>query len=135
MEIDTSDNYSPLETFYVYRSLHSDESWNAILIDSTVRNLPNITYGMRVYAANKKEAIDRARRLYDKLHAHDNDKINIREFMSAALRSMTRYLYSLKEVTPEKISEIAKISMNLATESNREYNEYFDSINEDSDGV
>ena len=77
---------SNLETFYVYRSLHSDETWGALLGCSNVCILPNVDFGMLVYARNEREAILRGRELYERIHKNDSDKDNIRRFVYSALR-------------------------------------------------
>jgi len=76
------------ESFYVYRSLHSDESWGAVLLGSSTKNLPNIDFGMRVFAQNEKEAIARALKLFEKYHRFDTSKKNVKEFMTAAIESI-----------------------------------------------
>jgi hypothetical protein len=77
-----------LETFFVYRSLHSDESWGTVLGDAPISNLPNADFVMKVFATNEKEAISKARKLYDKIHHYDSDKDNVRRFACAALKAM-----------------------------------------------
>ena len=74
-----------LEKFYVYRSLHSDESWGAVLLPGDICRLPNIAFGMKVYASNEKEAVSQAKQVYERIHIYDNDKKNIREFVCAIL--------------------------------------------------
>jgi len=81
---------SALEKFYVYRSLHSDESWGAVLVSGEISKLPNIAFGMKVFAFNEKEAIGKAKQIYDRLHVYDNDKRNIREFAIGALRYFSK---------------------------------------------
>ena len=72
-----------LETFYVYKSLHSDESWGTVMGECPANRLPNICFGMKVYAKNEKHAIARARDKYEQLHACDSDKNNIKRFACA----------------------------------------------------
>jgi len=128
-ELDDVSGGSPLETFYVYRSLHSDESWNAVLADSSLRKLPNIDFGMRVFAINEKEAIARAKDLYEKIHAYDSDKENIRRFAAAALKSTVTYHIGNK-LNDEDIKKLSALTMRLAVELNKEYNKYFESKKE-----
>jgi hypothetical protein len=132
-EQDWGDN--SLETFYVYRSLHSDESWKAILADGSLRKLPNIDFGMRVYAINEKEAITRARYLYEKIHAYDSDKENIRRFATAALKSTSAHYIGrgpLDKISDEDIEKLATITMRVAVQLNEEYNRYFEEKKETS---
>jgi len=120
---------SPLETFYVYRSLHSDESWRAVLADGNLRKLPNIDFGMRVYAINEKEAITRARYLYEKIHAYDSDKENVRRFAAAALKSTSAHYIGrgpLSSISDEDIKKLAVVTMRMAVELNEEYNRHFE---------
>jgi len=74
-----------LDKFYVYRTLLDNETWGAILVTSNVSNLPNIDFGMLVFAENEKSAIVRGRELYDKTHKLDNEMNNVMEFAKAAL--------------------------------------------------
>jgi hypothetical protein len=128
-----------LETFYVYRSLHSDESWNAVLGICRISKLPNVDFGMRVFAKNEKEAIARGRDLYEKIHKWDSDKDNIRRFAAAALKSMSSGIVGkgpLKGIGGSEIKTIAEVTMKLAIATNEEYNKYFESLdNENTEGI
>ena len=81
--VDVSDA-SALEHYYVYRSLHSDESWGAVLSISSTGKLPNLDFGMHIYARNEKEAIGRARDIYERVHKLDSSRDNIKRFAAAA---------------------------------------------------
>jgi len=115
-----SDGSLDVEKFYVYRSLHHDESWGAIIMTSTngmPHGLPNIDFGMRVFARNEKEAITKAKLTYDKIHSFDSDKENIRRFAAAALKQCI-----LKYETREMA---AREAMQIAVQTNNEFNKYF----------
>ncbi|MHA2280149.1 MAG: hypothetical protein ACXAC5_04645 [Promethearchaeota archaeon] len=128
----------PLETFYVYRSLHSDESWGAVLADADIRKLPNIDFGMRVYAINEKGAIARARYLYEKIHAYDSDKENVRRFVAAALKTTSAHYIGkgpLSEVSDAQIRELSKIATKMAIMANEEYNNYFEQLQKEKESA
>lgn len=109
---------SDLETFYVYRSLHSDESWGAILGCSHVCRMPNVDFGMRVFARNEKEAIMRARDLYERIHKNDSDRDNVRRFVYSALRQAME-----EGLSPE---EAADKAMQYAVTLNKKFKSHFD---------
>jgi len=114
-----------LETFYVYRSLHSDESWGALLADAPIYKLPNIDFGMIVYAENRKQAISRARDLYEKIHANDSDRKNIREFSTCVLGAVSRAMLKNGGSFDGKEEKITKSALNIAIKMNEAFNEYF----------
>ncbi len=117
----TEEREQRLEKFYVYRSLHRDESWGAmILCDSTVARLPNIDFGMRVFATNEKEAIGKAKMVYDRIHAYDSDKENMRRFVAASLKYCLRR-YETEKIAAEKAVECAVHTLN-------KYNEHFNQL-------
>ena len=116
---------SDLEVFFAYRSLHSDESWGAVLGCAEVSTLPNIDFGITVYARNEKEAVTRARDLYERIHQFDSDRNNVREFAKEAFNSIidkdyNRFLNSSKEVT--------SMAVNAAVEMNDEFKRYFEKV-------
>lgn len=117
-----------LETFYVYRSLHSDESWGATLGCASVTSLPNIDFGMMIYAKNKKEAIARARDLYERIHYLDTDRNNVREFAKEAFNSVVRSKLKKGEEIEGKEKEIARSTMRAAVEMNDEFKRHFENI-------
>lgn len=121
-------NESHLETFYVYKSLHSDESWGAILGGASVNVIPNIAFGMTIYAKHEKEAISRARDLYERIHYLDNDKRNVREFAKEALNSVVRAKLKGGGDIEGKEEEIAKSTMRVAVEMNREFERHFEDV-------
>ena len=121
--MDTSE-VSTLEGFYVFRSLHSDESWGALIIGSSMPSkLPNIDFGMKVYATNEKEAIGNAKTIYDRIHAYDSDKENIRRFAAAALK------YFIQDCS-EQIA--AEKSMKYAVALLDEYNKHFNEVEKEN---
>lgn len=141
---DCGNSASALETFYVYRTLHSDESWAAILGCCSVSALPNIDFGMMVFAANEKEAIARGRELYEKIHKWDSDRDNVRRFAAAALKSVTaHYIQRSPNERPGggELDALAKITMDMAIAMNKEYKSHFERLdkmeqyNEDSEGI
>jgi len=116
-----------VEKFYVYRSLHQDESWGAIIIgNNTIAYLPNITFGMKIYAKNEKEAIAKAKANYDKIHAHDGDKDNIRVFAASALKAFLTRGCDIDMVTSRALM--------CATMLNKKFNKYFKEIEEENNG-
>lgn len=115
---------SRLETFFAYRSLHSDESWGAVLGSSQVNSLPNIDFGMTVFANNEKEAIARARDLYEKIHRFDSERGDMREFAKEALNAILRRQESIEG--SEK--EVVKSAMKAVKEMNDEFNRYFENV-------
>jgi len=106
-----------LEKFYVYRSLHSDESWGVVLVSGEMHKLPNITFGMKVFEVNEKAAIAKAKKIYDRIHLYDNDKRNVREFVAA-------YIYKGYK---------AKAALRKAIEMNEEYKEHFKGLEENDE--
>ena len=117
-----------LEKFYVYRSLNNDESWGAVVLSSSLSKIPNIDFGMKIFARNETEAISRAKNEYDKIHKYDSDKENIRRFCSAALRALI-----VSGITDAV--EISKLSLKYALEMNRVYSEYFKEIDDRNTSV
>lgn len=116
---------SPLERFYVYRSLHRDESWGALIIGNSLsERLPNIDFGMRVFATNEKEAIGKAKIIYDRIHAYDSDKENMRRFVAASLKHFIQN--NSAEVAAEKAVEYAVATLD-------KYNNYFNKVEKNED--
>jgi len=113
-----------LERFYVYRSLNPDESWGAVICEGNLDKLPNIDFGMRVFAVNEKEAIARAKKEYDKIHAHDSDKENVRRFAAAALKHF---------ILNESPEVAAKKSMSCAIALLEQYNTYFQGLKDEQE--
>ena len=109
-----------LEKFYVYRGLNNDESWGTVVLDGDLRRLPNVSFGMRVFAINETEAITRAKKEYDKVHAHDSDKENIRRFAAAALKSVIG-----------TGDHVVKRTMEYAIDLNDKYIEHFKRIEDE----
>lgn len=122
---------SAFENFYVYRSLHSDESWGAIIIGSHT-HLPNCDFLIKVEAHNEKEAIAKGKVLYDKIHKFDSTKNNIKYFAGAALRSVVSAACdspkALAEIHADTVAHITRTSMRIALAMNKEYEQYFESI-------
>lgn len=110
-----------IEKFYVYRELGDESKWGALILgDNLADRLPSLAFGMRVFAKNEKEAISKAKEVYDRAHAFDSDKENIRRFASSALKGYIE-VYGAHG----KDGEIADRSMSLAVKMNERYNEYF----------
>ena len=116
------DEHDNLEKFYVYRSLHSDESWGAVLLPGDICRLPNIAFGMKVYAISEKEAISKAKQTYDKIHIYDNDKKNIREFVK-------ELLVSAPAVYTDNLNEI----MSCAVEMNEIFKKHFKELEQNNE--
>jgi len=125
---------SPLEKFYAYKSLHSDESWGAMLAIAGLYKLPNVSFGMMVYAINEKEAISKARVLYERIHKWDSDKDNVRRFVTAALNEM---LQTYKEKHPDMPLDqweyhlIGDMAVRSAVETNQSFVKHFDKLEEE----
>lgn len=111
-----------LEKFYVYRSLHSDNSWGTVVFGSDVCKLPNVSFGMKVFAKNEIEAVSKAKEAYDRIHGLDMSKENIRKFSSAALRAL---IVSPSISDPEEISQKA---LEYAIQMNQKFREHFGEI-------
>jgi len=76
-----------VEKFYVFRRLNSlDETWGAVVLgDSIEHKLPNIDFGMKIFAENEKVAIARAKIEYDRIHQSDSKKHNVKAFTAAII--------------------------------------------------
>lgn len=127
-------NSSCFENFYVYRSLHSDESWGAIIVGSH-SSIPNCDFLIKVEATNEREAITKGKTLYDKIHKFDSVKSNVKYFAGAALKSVVSAVCdspkALAEIHNDTVSHITRTSMRLAIAMNREYEQYFESIKDE----
>ena len=115
-----------LETFFVYRSLHSNESWGAVLGDSPISALPNSNFVMKVFAKNEKSAIARARDLYQVIHKYDSDKDNVRRFACAALKTAV-----VNHADPNNAAEWA---MERAVAINKRFTQHFKEL-DDANGL
>lgn len=113
-----------LEKFYVYRSLHTDNSWGVVVFGSDVCRLPNVSFGMKVFARNEIEAIGKAKEAYDKIHGLDIQKENMRKFASAALRAL------ISSVNDElnSIDGISELALQYAAKMNEKYIDYFSKL-------
>jgi hypothetical protein len=117
-----------LEKFYVYKSLHSDNSWGAIVLVSALEKLPNISFGMKVFAKNEIEAIRKAKDTYDRIHGLDVDKDNIRKFVSASLKA-------LLACNPHEAPQtMALKALEYAVAMNEQFKKHFEEINEQVSG-
>lgn len=121
-----------LETFYVYRSLHSDESWGATLATSGIKSLPNIDFGMTIYAKNEKEAIYRARTLYERIHQEDSEKSDIKDFTKEAMNALVN-AYGQAQGVKGIEEKIAKSSLILAVEVSNLLKKHFRNTGEDNE--
>ena len=121
-----------LDHFYVYRSLHSDESWGAMLAICQVGRLPNIDFGMKIYAKNEKEAIARAKDVYERVHKFDSEKDNVRRFAAGALKSLITTLpsQSRQNVSDKKIGKLTELTLKFAISMNEKYTEHFNNLRE-----
>jgi len=115
-----------IEKWYVYRSLNQDEAWGAIIIDNEIGRLPNIDFGMKVFAINEKEAITRAKKEYDKIHAYDSDKENVRRFAASALKHF---------IKNDDADVAAKKAINYSVALLKEYNKYFKGIEDEQQEI
>jgi hypothetical protein len=117
-----------IEKFYVYRMLDEESRWGAVILgDKLTERLPNLAFGMKVFAPNEKEAIAKAKVVYDRIHAYDSDKENIRRFASAVLKSFSVYA---RGAADKEIAEMATEVMKFAAKTNEEYNKYFRELEE-----
>ena len=118
----TTDN-DDIDKFYVYRSLHNDEAWGAKVINiATLEHLPNISFGMKIFAKNEKEAIAKAKVVYDRLHLLDGDKENIRKFVAAILGSEKTDMFDKNKFV------FIQRAMEYAIEANDQFNQYFNDL-------
>ena len=117
------------ESFYVYRSLHSDESWGAVLLGSSIIALPNIEFGMRVFAKNEKEAVARARDLYERHHRFDTKRKNVKEFMTTILGSMPTIYYN--DLNIPLIEEVINNTLKMSIKADEAYSKYFKELEEE----
>lgn len=127
-------NETMLEAFYVYRSLHSDESWGAILSTASAKELPNVDFGMTVYATNEKRAIARARDIYEKIHKFDSARDNIRRFAAATVKSVAKIHLERSNRTKLEdgdVDNIAQETMKVALGLNKKFQEHFDKLEEE----
>jgi len=83
---------------------------------------------MMVYAMNEKEAIARAKDLYERIHHLDSDRNNIREFAKEALNSVVRSKLRNGEEIEGKEEDIAKSTMKVALEMNYEFKRHFEDV-------
>lgn len=112
-----------LDKFYVFRNLFNNESWGAKVIGSeTLSSLPNIDFGMKVFARNEKEAIAKAKLIYDRIHAMDGDKENIRRFFAARLQTF--------DIERDLVTKALKD----AIEANKQFNDYLKEIEGEKNG-
>ena len=112
-----------LEKWYVYRSLHSDESWGAMLIDAR-EVLPNCDFVMKVYATNEKEAIGRGRDLYEKVHKNDGKKDNIKRLTASTISTVLAKVYENSDgpvLNDNTIHDVAVLAVKLAVKADEEY--------------
>lgn len=109
-----------LEKFYVYREFGKSEKWHALLLESDLSRLSTIDFGMKVYAISEKEAVSKAKQVYDKIHIYDNDKKNVREFITGILH----YFLDMDPIAA------ASKAMTYAIEMNNKYKEYFRNLGE-----
>lgn len=128
----TTEEDNDLEKWYVYRSLHSDESWGAVIID-TGAILPNCDFLMKVFAKNEKEAIARGRNLYEKIHKFDTTIENMRRFLSATVKSTSDALIAEKGLgmlaeNPNEIEIATKVAMDLAVSLNNQFEKFIKKI-------
>ena len=131
-------NHDDLESFYVFRTLHSDdESWGAVLGVCSVDKLPNICFGMMVYASSKRDAITRGRYLYEKLHKHDSDKNNVRTFAAAAIGpTITSYFKNNSdESIKENLDVVGQTAVEIAIITNKKYKKYFKDLELDDENT
>jgi len=84
--------------------------------------LPNVSFGMRIFAINETEAIARAKKEYDKIHAYDSDKENVRRFAAAALKTLI-------EIVPT--ADVVEKTMKYAVDLNDKYTEHFKRIEDE----
>lgn len=80
---------------------------------------------MKVFARNEKEAISRARILYEAIHKYDSDRDNIRRFACAALKSVVKHDLRQDRPNPEYAASCA---MDYALRMNEEFSRHFDAI-------
>lgn len=105
-----------LETFFVYRCIGPDDVWGTIIGSSIINNLPNSDFVVKIFSRNEREAICKAKELYDKIHHHDSDKGNIKQFICYALNIMlTKH---------SDINTATEATMKCAVSMNNKFKEY-----------
>lgn len=115
-----------IEKFYVYRTLGPDNTWGAIILgDRMAERLPNLSFGMKIFAQNEKLAVAKAKEVYDKIHAYDSDKENVRRFISSVLKSLLSHAPNADYNDTQAIAEKA---LKIAVQCNDEYNKYFEEL-------
>lgn len=113
---------SSVEKFFVFRRINHDETWGAITLDcGDLYRVPNIDFGMKVYAKNEKAAIARGKAEYDKIHAYDNEKESVRRFASSALRA----IIVGSAGNTDDLDDITEQTMKIAVMLTNKYNEHF----------
>lgn len=120
-----------LEAFYVYRSLHSDESWGAVIVGDHCK-LPNCDFLMKVFDTGERRAIARARKIYEQVHKFDTKRDNVKRFAAAALKSTSANMVKRIDMhnAPEDVKEdwtktAASVAMKFAIALEEEYESYF----------
>ncbi len=103
-----------LETFFVYKSLHSDDSWGAVIVSQSAK-LPNSSFLMKVYAVNEKEAIVKGQEAFNKINKRDRHS-DLRFFVSSALQS-------IKTFSKDRV-EIAKQAVELGGAVDKAFDDY-----------
>ena len=111
------------ETFYVYRYIGLHEKWDASLAERFTQELPNISFGMKIFAQNEREAIAKGKLAYDKIQSGYSHRVNVKEFM----RSIASSVYT-KETLDHTNESILDVSIKLV----RDYEQYCEKIKEDS---
>jgi len=129
------DNYeledSSLDSFYVYRSLHSDESWGAILSQCNTFKLPNISFGMKVYARNEREAIIRARDLYERNYNPTGIQKVALAFASESIAPIIAKSMRETNFNPTIMKDAAKLIMRFSHAMEQEYRNHLKELHDE----
>ena len=124
-----------LESFYVYRSLHSDESWGAVLSQATTYKIPNISFGMKVFAKNEREAIIRARNLYERYYGSESSEKMISSFAAEAIGPVVAESVRNVNFNDAMMRNAAQLILKFSVIMEEEYRKHKEEIRDEQEDV
>ena len=133
--IDEDEAEVDLESFYVYRSLHSDESWGAVLSQSTTCRLPNISFGMKVFAKNERAAIIRARNLYERYYGSESSERMISSFATEAIGPIVAESVRNVNFNETMMRNAAKLVMKFSIVMEEEYRKHTEEVKDEQENA
>jgi len=125
-----NDEDCDVEKYYVYKELNTGK-WNAVLSGVSTDFLPTISFGTRIFAFNEKDAIGRAKKTYDEIHAYDSDKDNIRRFAASGFKAVLDKYGPEKYPDNDDLDLISDITVGAAIRLNKKYIEHFKELEKD----